>query len=370
MPSFCMTHKLFYTFGECPKCTKAHVTGQAYASAASILGRWGQLGANPDLIDQDQFGVCGMTSAVYLLLHHKPDLANDLFAATFADVYPGFANHRFTTAQHQQVAIKFSDLSRRYRVMQKTQDAKARRGAAAAHRVMMAAEAHQQPTQADVAKVNQDLRRVNTTCFVDYCVSRALGQVFKQVAEARYKSEKVRFNMEFDPHGNYGNQTHAGTLALRTHNLAFIMKEILGAIHVHIASKAGPAPVVRLAPQVSGVTTSTFANLAQLDQQFQLRLTGVPKSFALAAIYASIVRNGHIQNPSPGNPENPRLAYNHWIVIKSFTQEAPPGDDVGAGVCPNGHSNVGIWTWAKNYTARICQQHVLSYVQDVIFGQF
>jgi hypothetical protein len=364
MPSFCITHKLFYTFGECPKCTKAHVTGQAHASYQSVLGRWGQLHANPDLIDQDQFGVCGMTSAVYLLLHHKPDLADDLLGATFADVFPAFANHHFTTARHQQVAIKFSDLTRRYRVMQKTQDAKANRGAAAAHRVMMAHEAHQPPAQADVAKVSQDLRRVKTTCFVDYCVSRALGQVFKQVAEARYKGEKVRFNMEFDPHGNYGTWTHAGNLALRTHNLAFIMKEILGALHVHIASKAGPAPVVRLAPQVSGVTTSTFTNLDQLDQQFQLRLTNVPKSFALAAIYASIVKDGHIGNPSPGNPDNPRLAYNHWIVIKSFTQQEP------AGGCPNGHSNVGIWTWGKNYTARICQDQVLSYVQDVIFGQF
>jgi hypothetical protein len=311
-----------------------------------------------------------MTSAVYLLLHHKPDLANDLLGATFADVFPAFANHRFTTARHQQVAIKFSDLSRRYRVMQKSQDAKAKRGAAAAHRYMMAAEARQQPAEADVRAVQRGIARVNTTCFVDYCVSRALGQVFKQVAEARYKGEKVRFNMEFDPHGNYGNFTHAGNLALRTHNLAFIMREILGAIHVHIASKAGPAPVVRLAPQVSGVTTSTFANLDQLDQQFQLRLTNVPKSFALAAIYSSIVKDGHIQNPSPGNPDNHRLAYNHWIVIKSFTQEAPPGNVVGGGVCPNGHSNVGIWTWGKNYTARICQQHVLSYVQDVIFGQF
>jgi hypothetical protein len=47
MPSFCMTHKLFYTFGECPKCTKAHVTGQAHASYNSVLGRWGQLSANP-----------------------------------------------------------------------------------------------------------------------------------------------------------------------------------------------------------------------------------------------------------------------------------------------------------------------------------
>jgi hypothetical protein len=186
------------------------------------------------------------------------------------------------------------------------------------------------------------------------------------VAEQRYRGEKAQFNMQFDPLLNYRPVTHAGNLALRTNNLAFIMQEILGATHVHIARKAGGPPAVPLAPAVAGVTTSTFTTVAQLALAFQNHFTGIPHAFALGAIYADIVEDDHISNASAGNASNPNLAYNHWIVITSFDRRAV-GSVPG---CPNAHADVGIWTWAESWDAEICEQHVLSYIQDVIFGRF
>src|SRR6202008_1696794 len=63
------------------------------------------------------------------------------------------------------------------------------------------------------------LLHVNTACFVDFCVSRGLGYVFKQVAKARYDGEKTEFNLEFsDPKAvrDYRTFTRYGNFALRT----------------------------------------------------------------------------------------------------------------------------------------------------------
>src|SRR5262245_52159152 len=100
---FCFTHKKFYTFGDCPNSADAQVRAQAYGSAAAIANRWAALQANPDQIDQDQFGVCGTTSIVYLLLRYNPARAIQLFNATFADLIPAHAGTQFTTANGQQV---------------------------------------------------------------------------------------------------------------------------------------------------------------------------------------------------------------------------------------------------------------------------
>ena len=122
---------------------------------------------------------------------------------------------------------------------------------------------------------------------------------------------------------------------------------------MHIASRAGggaagPAPVA-LAPAVGGVTTSTFANITQLAAEFQNRLA-LPNSFALGAIYADIVKDAHVPAPSGGGT-NPNLAYNHWIVMNLFTRSAAGG----VGGCAHAHADIGIWTWAHNYNARICE---------------
>jgi hypothetical protein len=368
MPSFCLSHRKFYRYGGCPACIEANVLAQNYALVPQLTARWGQLTAQPDLINQDQFGVCGMTSAVYLLLQHDALKAQQLYEACFADVNPLFAGRHFTTAQNQQVRIRFRYLARGYRLMEDKQRAAVAAAVPAAHRVMVAMASGAVPVAADMAQLASP---VNTTCLVDYCLSRGLGYVFKQTGGNRYRSEKVVFNMEFDnPQGvaprDHRNITRIGNLALRTENLAFVMHDILGAQGVRIARKTGPAPAVPLAPAVAGVPVTNFASVAQLDQEFQAHFIGVPNAFALAAIYADIVDDGHKAVASAGNPANPNLTYNHWILITGFDRQAAGG----VGGCPHGHVDLDIWTWARDYSVQICENHALSYIQDIVFGHF
>lgn len=95
---YCWTHRVFYTFGECPKCADAQVRAYTCAQGATLTNQWAYLKGHPDEINQDRFGVCGMTSVVYLLLQHDQAKADDLFNATFADIIPAHAGTRFTTA--------------------------------------------------------------------------------------------------------------------------------------------------------------------------------------------------------------------------------------------------------------------------------
>jgi hypothetical protein len=173
--------------------------------------------------------------------------------------------------------------------------------------------------------------------------------------------------MEFDPGTfDYRNITHFGNLALRTNNLAFILHDILGANNVHIVYKqGGPAAGVALAPPTAGVHQTAFTTVAQLQAEFNNRLAG-PRSFAVAAVYGNLVKDGHVDVVSPGNVANPVLTYNHWIVINRLNL-TPAGGVAG---CPNSHADLRIWTWAKNYKTRVCSNHLLSYIQDVIFGDF
>jgi hypothetical protein len=71
MPSFCKTHLVFYTFGRCPKCIQTQVPARNDALITNIDGRWGYLRAHPESLNQDQFGICGTSSCVYLLLRHN-----------------------------------------------------------------------------------------------------------------------------------------------------------------------------------------------------------------------------------------------------------------------------------------------------------
>jgi hypothetical protein len=108
-----------------------------------------------------------------------------------------------------------------------------------------------------------------------------------------------------------------------------------------------------------------FTTVAQLQAEFNHRLVG-PRSFAVAAVYGNLVKNGHVSVPSPGNPANPGLTYNHWIIINAFNL-TPAGGLAG---CANGHVDLRIWTWAKNWNTKVCANHFLSYIQDVVFGTF
>jgi hypothetical protein len=348
MPSFCKTHFIFYSQPRCPKCLAAEASLQGYAGLPALQGRWGQLRANPDILNQDKFGVCGTTSIVYLLLWYEFARARELYKAALADIDPNFTGSAFTSAGHQVIAVKFKYLSGRYRLREQY--------------------APPVPNPAGLGLVAA--KAVSTPLFLDYLISRALGYVFKKVAKNRYDGEKMDFNMEFDPQnlGDYRNFTHYGSFALRTNNLAFILQEIVGAQNVHIVHKqGGPVRPVPLAQAVAGVATTNVTTVAQLQLEFNNRLA-VLKSFAIAGIYADIVRNGQIVVSSPtAAAGGTRVPYNHWIVINNFTPVACGAG--GAGGCL-GDVALDIWTWGQNYNARICQNHLLSYIEDVVFGHF
>ncbi len=334
----------------------------------AIQGRWAQLTAQPDLIDQDQFGVCGTTTCVYLLLQHDPAKALELFEATFADIDPNLAGSVFQTAVGQvQIPIKFRYLARRFRLMERKKQAEAAIARPQAYNDAIAAGYDAGDATQYSLDVEADVL-LKTSCFVDYCVSRGLGYVLKKTAPNRYDGEKMEFNMEFDPKGlgNYRNFTHSGNLALRTNNLAFILSNLLGAQNVHIASKNAPAPVGPLAAPVAGVGTSNFANVLDLHNEFTAHFTG-NRRFAVAAVYGALVNNahnGHLGESFTGG--NPSLSYNHWVLIEGFNPTAAgayPG-------CPFPHVNLQIWTWRQVHRISVCRNRLLSYIQDVIFGNF
>jgi hypothetical protein len=208
--------------------------------------------------------------------------------------------------------------------------------------------------------------KVSEFYFVDFCVPRALGYVFKKVAKSRYEGEKRQFNPEFSENTpmNYKEVTHLGNFALRTNNLAFVLKEIFGA-DVRIASKTGGKTDVALAPAVAGVATTNFTTADDLLGEFQAHFPGKGK-FAVAAVFGDLCKQGdHVSVDSPaGTKPTGRLAYNHWVVINGFSSS---GAIKG---CANKHANLQIWTWAKDYQVQVCEGHLLSYLQDVIFGEF
>jgi hypothetical protein len=366
----CFKHALSYSFGRCPKCLEEEVKGNAYSKFSKVQFRWSMLCANPRLLNQDQFGICGMSSAVYLLLKHDLTRASELHKATFADLFTGYKKCKFTVASgHAQISIPFRYLARRFRLMEESKQLEA---PVQADKMVTAHFANKTANEEATFRASPDFAdfvkqfEVSDFHFVDFCVPRALGYVFKKVAKSRYEGEKREFNLEFSQNTqtNYQEVTHLGNFALRTNNLAFIMRQILGA-DVRIASKTGGRTDVALAPAVAGVATTNFSTVDDLMGEFKNHFPGKGK-FALASVFGDLCKQGdHISKDSPaGTKPGIRLAYNHWVVINGFS---PSGAIVG---CGNKHAKLEVWTWAKDYSIQVCEGHLLSYIQDVIFGEF
>jgi hypothetical protein len=378
MPNFCTKHLTPFTFGgKCPKCLESEVKTQQYAKPTDLQGRWQDLTSTPAKLNQDQFGICGMASAVYLLLRHNKSKAQELFDATFADVVPRNGSRTFNTANHEPIDIPFRYLARRYRLMEEAKEKDAPNKANQwinDQAAKMQTNGVAQPkidtwsslmsTQPHIDQI-KDAFRLSSTFFVDFCVSRGLGYVFKKVAKSRYEGEKREFNLEFSepqPIKDYRNFTHNGNLALRTNNLAFILKEILGATNIHIASKQGSRQgSLPLAPEVKGVTSSTFDTASALGGSFQNRLNG-GTTFALAAVYSDIVKQGTYVNKDSNKASNTSLAYNHWVVVNGFKERS---SEVGLA---STHAELNIWTWAEDFTVHVKKTELASYFNDVIFG--
>jgi hypothetical protein len=104
-----------YSGARCPTCVQReeHVS-KTLASKAQVKMRYQKLSANPPEINQDQFGICGMTSIVYLLLKQSGSRADELYKATFGDVLEGEGSDKFVTATGAQVRISLRYLCRKY----------------------------------------------------------------------------------------------------------------------------------------------------------------------------------------------------------------------------------------------------------------
>jgi hypothetical protein len=366
----CFKHALSYSFGRCPKCLEEEVKGNSYAKLPKVGFRWSLLLSNPCSLNQDQFGICGMSSAFYLLLKHDKTRARELYEAAFADLFVAYKKRKFATAGgHAQISIPFRYLARRYRLMQEFKE----QGAPAkADQIVTEHFAKESPDKEAAFRASAAypafIKKLELSdfYFVDFCVPRALGYVFKKVAKSRYEGEKRQFNLEFSENTpmNYQEVTHLGNFALRTNNLAFIFKEILGA-DVRIVSKTGAKTNVALAPAVGGVTTTNFSTADDLLGEFQAHFPGKGK-FAVAAVFGDLCKQeDHVSIDSPaGTKAGSRLAYNHWVVINGFSASG------AIAKCANKHANLQVWTWAKDYQLQVCEGHLLSYIQDVIFGEF
>jgi hypothetical protein len=198
---FCHWHDLQYRFGSrCPKCAEAEVRAQPYAASRRLDYRWNTLCSQPERLNQDKFGVCGMTSAVYLLLKHNQNRAQELYKATFADLIPSYHGSTFEVALgHTPVAIVFRNLARRYQLgLERAIRQAPAEAAAEMKKEGWGDAAIRKEPQGYKDRIQE--KQVNTACFVDFCVARGLGYVFRDVAKSRYNGEKTEFNLDFsDP---------------------------------------------------------------------------------------------------------------------------------------------------------------------------
>jgi hypothetical protein len=345
----------------CPSCAalgaKADIkSDQKIGFKTAIAKRWNEILADPKIIQQDCFGICGFSSCLYVLLKHtNRTKAVELYEATFADVIPAFAGRQFTPATGAPQSINLQYLARKYYASQI--------GAGWG----------------------------TTVYFVDYCVSRAIGYLLKKLDNTRYQAEKTEFNKEwgFPSPGSVGppdyhSFTRAGNLAARSNNLAFVLTKILGAQGVTVWRKSG-ASADSLAPAVGGVAVKQFGT-ADGFLQIMKDNAAIPRSFAIVAVLANTGPASEF--PGPGNTQQlhspsqgslgksgAALKYNHWIVIEStqriLANVIPgPQNSLQPKPCQDEHIKMKIWTWANMYEPTVCKKHALSYIQDVITGHF
>jgi hypothetical protein len=334
----------------CPACagrrTKEDVAADAGKDFTStVVARWAILKKTPEKLNQDAFGVCGYASCLYVLLKNTDQTkAQELFEATFAQGIPAYNKATYSPPGGSPQDINFLYLTRKYFA--------SGRGFA------------------------------TTAFFTDYMVCRALGYLLKRTANARYQADKTEFNKEWGwPTGvgqaDYHAVTRAGSLAARTNNVAYVLKNLLGANDVCVWSKEG-ATQDSLAQGVNGVANKVFKEPGEFlkvvsDARAQknsfavlgvLNWSGPNKEFLKTT-------NEEVHAASQGRTGKTGAAmkYTHWVVLDNATLEpAPPKNPKP--VCESEHVTLSIWTWADTYTVKVCKQHLLSYVQDVIVGHF
>jgi hypothetical protein len=286
--------------------------------------RWGQILKDKD-VDQGPFGICGMAASLHSLLLQRPQRASELAAATFWDLWqeqaviPGHPGMKeFPTAKCGAHHIDLPYLLRRHAQMW-----------------------HHPPPNAPAPVPEY---------FTDFCVSRALGYLLKVTRPDRYDSEKCDFNQFFGEHQTVAGRkkiTRAGTLALRTDTVAFILRDLLGA-QVEIAHNNVDLHRTRQF-WLGDVERKRTRNPQQLMDGISRELR--ERKFVIAAIDVHLISAGIAAHPEG-------LPYNHWVVIEGANRTA-------------GGNNLKIWSWGETHDyQRITDDEIMDAIYDLIVGRF
>lgn len=361
----------------CPVCVEMEERAIiVFADADAVRGRYAHIQKTPTSIAQDAFGICGTTSIVFCLLSKNPARADDLFRATFSEVF-GDGSDAFKTSKGAAQRISLRYLARKYQRMfdnyvtheaaraqvmetrkygklaaaiEGTKDEKRRTVFENAFSDLIAPEK-------SVAK--SEYSGTFPIFFVDYCLSRGIGYMFWKLAQSRYMAEKLEFNASFAPAGVLSDWSRVGHLALRTNNLAFILKDIIGCefeVFRCTAFLNPQAALLPLAPEVEGVKTTWVSDIGD-------GLASVGSgAWALASVFGDIAKaEPTAKGPSARSGADKGQIYNHWVVI----QEAEVSET---------EVRLTLWTWGgaerlggsaiRNVV--IAREHLASYLQDLV----
>ena len=191
---------------------------------------------------------------------------------------------------------------------------------------------------------------------VDYALSRALGYLMWKTDRERYVDEKLTFNVDFAPLGGLPNWSRVGHLALRTWNMAYILKVILGQ---DVRLVRGPGRTDKLAAPVRGVPEKAARTSGDLAAEL-LKLDG---RIAIAGVFAELLfpsfgpRGHSTDNYRLGRftPEgdNTKLRYNHWIGIYGASDE---GDSI----------RIKAWSWQLLFDFSVAKKDLATWIIDLV----
>lgn len=312
-------------------------TKEQKAMALRRLNEIGQLGStymarakelitNPALLNQDQFGICGMAASTYILLVYDPLRFVDLLCSIFN-------NEEF---EGIPVGIK---------------DPVTQTGDLLEHRI-------EQYQRKLAQKPDLDPKSK-----LDFLVCRSLGKLLKKTDKQTY-TETKDFSKKFAPSLKLDKKDEdkilkKGDLALTGEAVEVILKEIVQApvIESHNKGKmdllAGPAIV--------GIINDWFDKhpmreplvVAAVNRGHYMGID--PKTHASVPVESLQWIQGY-DPPSSAFPH--RLSsepdYDHWVLItgKVSTKITSGGNEYA----------IPVWTWGKYFTARLLQNYTQGYI--------
>jgi hypothetical protein len=319
----------------------------------AVQDRWQHVVNNPDDLSQGEFGICGMAAALHVLLpSRKLVVADQLAAATFWDLWHDHVNmdgqnglEKFHTAHCGDIHIDLSYLLRRH--AQKW-DEKAAVFKKQYDEAILAGRVH---------RANEILQEQAgmKECFTDFCVTRALGYLLKVTNPKRYHTEKCDFN-KFFGEGDYTadvrkRSTRAGTFALRTDTVAFILRDLLGANLEEIAYNDHLRQGGYWLPGFAQANRKKLNGAPALMNEIGTQLGR--HNFVIASINAHFIQDAAPKDPPAGVP------YNHWVVIEGCQRS---GLD---------HNDLTIWSWGSTFHPTDNSDHeLLESVYSLIVGNF